>query len=1315
MPTINRERVRKLLQAFDFRTLFIEEMGWSLIRNARLTPLQMNGVELTRTPIAEMSGVTVFEIAPTSGKAPIPDAKTRREVYKQIEGIAHENLLIFVDAQPLNKRTQSLWYWVKREGNKLTPREHLYLKDQPGDLFLSKLDNMVIELDELRDDGTIPITNVTAKLSASLDVEKVTKRFYTEFSNLRVEFIDFIEGIEREADRFWYASVLLNRLMFVYFLQKKGFIQDNTHYLDQKLETSKARGANLYYSEFLKALFFEGFAKPEDQRSAEAKALLGPIKYLNGGLFLPHKLEIDYPSIHIPDVAFSNVLGLFGDYSWHLDDTPGANDNEINPDVLGYIFEKYINQKAFGAYYTRTEITQYLCERTINAVIVDKVNAESERQYSDIADILLKLDADLCRKLLRILPTLSILDPACGSGAFLVAAMKTMLNIYAAVYGKIPFLNDINLKTELSKITSGHRSFNYHVRKNIITDNLYGVDIMEEATEIARLRLFLFLVSSAQSVDELEPLPNIDFNIMSGNSLIGLLAVDEKRFDDKRSDPDGRTQQVLFGGENAKKYQTILAEKNRLLTIYRDPEDKFPADAKQQTNMLATLRADIEAHKAEAYATLDTILLDDFHALKIKYEQAQANSKSVKRALALADIQVLDPFHWGYEFDEIIGTRGGFDVIITNPPWEVFEADSKEFFKRFDMLIQKKKIDIKTWEKQRAQMLQDTEVMRAWLEYESSYPHVSAYFKKSPQFSRQHAEVDGKSVARKINLYLLFTEQCYNLLRLNGRCGIVIPSGIYTDLGAKGLREMLFDSTQVTGLFGFENRKTIFEGVDSRFKFVVLTFEKGGSTAEFPVAFMRLEVAELEQFPTSGSLNMQVDLIYRLSPDSLSIPEFKSGVDMTIAEKAGRFPLLGEDIQEKWSAHFKQEFNMTSDSYLFYPEFSPDRLPLYEGKMIHQFTHRWSEGRLKYWLNERESRVALIGKQKDRGQKLGYQNYRLAYRRIGRNMDERTMIATILPQNTFASESFHVIDPNRLSYTEQLFLVSVLNSFVIDYILRQKVTANLSMYFTYSLPIPRFAAGEAFFDALVEYATRLICTTPEFDALAQEVGIGSHANGVTDPAERARLRAEIDGIVARLYRLTEAEFTHILSTFPLVSEEVKLAALEAFRATPPLLEDNAPEAVVLGESLEMLVRQLQDAHIQGEVRKALNILPLDADSGVFKVSKLFEEMTKRYFMALIGQGLLLGKGGTPLTMGKPPVLADMIDILVSNNRLTERPALEILRVERNAGAHKVRPKDEQDELGRTGEMYVRWYIYYLSMFEQRILDLSGTAPTSSNP
>ena len=1140
MP-MNREKIRQQLQNFNFKQLFADS-NWAVV-NTRPQPLP--GTPWLYTQIAEMSRVGIYEVTPLSGHTPLPDAKTRAALHSHIEALhARENLVIFTDAAQPAERTQSLWYWVKYDGQKKAPREHLYLKGQPGDLFLSKLDNLFIDMDELRDDGTISLLATIGKLSASMDVERVTKKFYTEFSALRVQFIDLIEGIEREADRFWYASVLLNRLMFVYFLQKRGFIQKNTRYLDDKLAESQARGSDLFYTDFLTALFFQGFALPPEKRTPEARRLLGEIRYLNGGLFLPHQLETKYPDIRIPDRAFENVLGLFGRYSWHLDDTPGAQDNEINPDVLGYIFEKYINQKAFGAYYTRSEITQYLCERTINAVIVDKLNAVSERQYGDIGDVLLKLDADVCRKLLAILPTLSILDPACGSGAFLVAAMKTLLDVYAAVYGKIRFLSDTNLSAHLRDIDQHHPSINYYIRKRIITDNLYGVDIMEEATEIARLRLFLFLVSSAQTVEQLEPLPNIDFNIMCGNSLIGLLKVDETRF-------NAAGQADLFAGANAARYRRALDEKNRLIDLYRKTSSL--------TDDLSSLRGQIEAHKRDAYDTLDGILLGDFQTLNIRYEQAQADGKAKKRPLVLADIRALTPFHWGYEFDRIVGERGGFDVIITNPPWEVFKPNSKEFFADYSDVISKNNMRIEDFDVEQERLLQNTEIQAAWLDYLSRFPHVSSFYRSAAQFANQISIVNGKKAGTDINLYKVFTEQTHNLLRKGGRCGIVIPSGIYTDLGAKQLREVLFTQSQIDSLFGLSNERFLFEGVDHRFKIALLVFSKGGSTQKFEAAFRinpREAVAptQLDTFLHSESQHLQISvpLIRKTSPDSLSIAEVKSEMDVTISEKMLKFPLLGDAVPGKWAVKFGAEFHMTNDSHLFRTEPAPGRLPLYEGKMIWQFAASYAEPR--YWVDEKAGRQAVIGARgMDKGQKLDYEYYRLAYRSVASSTNERTFISSILPRNVFCGHSLNVAVLEDAS--DGLVVLSFLDSYIFDYIIRQKVTTNLTMFFVYQTPFPRLTAGDPYFAPLVERAARLICTTPEFDDLAREVGLTPNPSpkgegsryGVTEVGERARLRAEIDGMVAHLYGLTEAEFTHILGTFPLVSEAVKAATLQAYR------------------------------------------------------------------------------------------------------------------------------------------------------------------------
>ena len=1145
---IDLEYARNRLKEFDFARLFIEELGWSQPPDCRPVPMRHGEAAFTRRQIAQLAGVVVFEIEPVDGERRIPDAKARAALHKEIAARHHENLLIFVDGQ----RSQSLWYWVKREQGKSYPRDHIFVRGQSGDLFLSKLNAMVFDLGDFDAAGNIPLLEVTDRLKAALDIERVTKKFYSEFQDQHIAFLDLIEGIDDDRDRHWYASVLLNRMMFIYFLQRKLFLDNGDgEYLQNKLAQSQKKGKDRFYDRFLKPLFFEGFAKPEGQRTDEAKALLGKIKYLNGGLFLPHPVEQKYPGIAVPDRAFENLLGLFARYSWNLNDTPGGADNEINPDVLGYIFEKYINQKAFGAYYTRTEITEYLCERTIHRLVLDAVNTPpglpgaaglKPRRYDSVGDLLLDLDAPLCHLLLQdVLPKLSLLDPACGSGAFLVAAMKTLINLYSAVIGKIKFLNDRALTDWLAQTEKQHRSINYFIKKSIITFNLFGVDIMEEATEIARLRLFLALVASAETVDDLEPLPNIDFNILPGNSLIGMMRVDDKVF-------DARNKQGAKGGNlfQQKTYREVLEEKNRLIEFYRRAAD-YAED-------LSAVRDKIQARKAEAAAILDELLLAAFIALDIRFEQAtwdhkkNKQGKSVKRALTMDDIRRLHPFHWGYEFDQVINERGGFDAIITNPPWEIFKPNAKEFFEDYSDLVTKKKMTIHEFEAKQAELLKEKDIGPAWLEYLSGYPHVSAFYRSAPQYRNQISIVNGKKAGSDINLYKLFTEQCFNLLRPGGQCGIVIPSGIYTDLGTKQLRTMLFEQGEVTGLFCVENRKEVFENVHRSFKFVVLTFAKGGRTKSFPAAFMRHDVAELDRFPAQGAIDISVELVKRLSPDSLSVMEFKNETDVTICKKALQFPLLGEDVPGRWKVRITAEFHMTNDSGLFRPAPGRGRLPLYEGKMIWHFDHRFAEPR--YWVDEKEGRAALLGRTPDDGQLLDYQAYRLGFRDVAASTNERAAIAAIIPRERFAGNTLPVhipTAPGAPNGRELLFLLGIFDSFVFDWLIRGKITNHLNMFYVYQMPIPRLTAKDKAFGPVVARAARLICTTPEFDNLAKEVGLGTHKRGATEPAERNRLRAELDGLIAHLYGLTEDEFAYILTTFPLVPDPVKVAAHNAYR------------------------------------------------------------------------------------------------------------------------------------------------------------------------
>ena len=1123
---LNPRTAREHLQAFRFADLFIEDLGWNHPDGGKPMAIEQDGVAWKATEISQLSGFRVFEVAAVDADTPFPDAKTQQAIWKRVAPHAVENLLIFVDAE----RTRSAWLWMKREGSadsptrraKTHPRRHHYLKGQPGDLFLSKLASLVVDLSELDEDGNIPITETAKRVRAGLDIETVTKAFFKDFQEEHGKLLEAIEGIPDPGERRWYASVLLNRLMFIWFLQKKGFLDvgrakdGNKNYLPEKLAASQDTGKNRFFSRFLRDLFFEGFAKTEEKRDIIGEVPLGDIPYLNGGLFLPHGIEAriegealftqPYAKIKVPDQVFGDLFALFGRYSWSLNDTPGGDDREINPDVLGYIFEKYINQKEFGAYYTRPEITDYLCEQTIHQLVLDRINDgyasrkklhetdpktfPAPRRYETIEDLLLHATGPVAQKVLQdILPRLSLLDPACGSGAFLVAALKTLLNLYTALIGRCEALAHQPVLQWIATERKQHKApAAYWLKKKIVTENLYGVDLMEEATEIAKLRLFLSLVASAEKRSELEPLPNIEFNILPGNSLIGLLHVDPTKFDSssKIQNPKSsivnpgsksrfkqsilpitvtyeealgfttettlapttrETQQAHIAVKQAAKYDELLRRKNERIDLYKKSTSLFKD--------LAALKRDIDALKSEAREILDQLLLDQFQALGIQYEQAtwdatkKKEGKPEKRPLKIADIQALEPFHWAYEFDEIIVNRGGFDAIITNPPWDVFQTNEKEFYQNYAPSIQRKSLRIEEWIEQREKMMEDEVIQKEWLDYASRFPHQWAYFKRAECYQNQISIVDGKAVGNKPNLYNLFTEHCFRLVNKGSYCGIVIPSGIYTDLGSKQLRLMLFDQTEITGLFCFENRKGIFEGVHRSFKFVVLTFRVGGETSNFPAAFMRNDVADLQSFPSFDSLLVPVDLIKKLSPDSFSVIEFKVQTDIEISTKMLRWPLLfGDD--EGWNLElYGEELNMTRSSKFFLNQ--PTDFPLYEGGIIRQFDDRYAEPRS--WVKETDLREVFRGKRVKRIDGLkkcppdllnDYEVPRLAIRKIASNTNERTLIVGLLPANSFTGHSLSVHFPFwhkkdkynqlRFSYLELMILMAALNSFVVDFI-----------------------------------------------------------------------------------------------------------------------------------------------------------------------------------------------------------------------------------------------------------------------------------------
>ncbi|MFC6801501.1 hypothetical protein ACFQDE_06975 [Deinococcus caeni] len=247
-----------------------------------------------------------------------------------------------------------------------------------------------------------------------------------------------------------------------------------------------------------------------------------------------------------------------------------------------------------------------------------------------------------------------------------------------------------------------------------------------------------------------------------------------------------------------------------------------------------------------------------------------------------------------------------------------------------------------------------------------------------------------------------------------------------------------------------------------------------------------------------------------------------------------------------WNLKLTREFDMTNDSHLFHTQPAPGRLPLYEGKMIHQFRSDYASP--QYWLDKTSALSEL--KIRDNGE-YDYSSCRLGYRAVASSTNEFSLIAGIVPRNSFTGNSLITSQSGGQSPEEMIFVAAALNSFVCNWTIRQKVTTNINMFYVYQTPIPRLTPADPTFRPIVTAAAKLICTTPEFDDLAKAAGLQGHTDGVTDDAGRAALRAELDARVAHLYGLSESEFTHILGTFPLVDQAVKDAALAEFRRLAP--------------------------------------------------------------------------------------------------------------------------------------------------------------------
>jgi len=338
------------------------------------------------------------------------------------------------------------------------------------------------------------------KWADAFDVEKVTRKFYEDYEEIFENLQTQIIGLTDDEDKKLFVQTLMNRLLFLRFVERKGWLRFGTddrpqNYL-QKLLQAGPIGRQSWYNSRLKVLFFEGMAKPEHNK----QEIVGQVPYLNGGLF--EKQSLDDRVTDIPNDAFEPILGeegLFYRYNFTVEEsTPLDIDVAVDPEMLGKVFEKLVNRRRdTGSYYTPRTIVSFMCREAIKGYLGRKYsNLIDERNVSAVS-------VPQARGLLAKLDNVEIVDPACGSGAYLLGMLHELYDLTS--------LLDTRAQTQTPKD-------DYHRKLSIIQNNLYGVDLDDFAINIARLRLWLSLAVEFEG-DTPEPLPNLDFKIESGDSL----------------------------------------------------------------------------------------------------------------------------------------------------------------------------------------------------------------------------------------------------------------------------------------------------------------------------------------------------------------------------------------------------------------------------------------------------------------------------------------------------------------------------------------------------------------------------------------------------------------------------------------------------------------------------------------------------------------------------------------------------------------------------------------------------------------------------
>lgn len=801
------------------------------------------------------------------------------------------------------------------------------------------------------------------------------------------------------------------------------------------------------------------------------------------------------------------------------------------------------SRKSTASFYTPESITKFLCQEALQESIKTTLNDKNILRFK-------------------------ILDNACGSGHFLIESLNAITKIVLESFDSFPSFKTL-YEREKDNITQNITEYipDYQIDESDIIKRLllkrviFGVDVNPFSIELSKLSLWIdsFIFGT--------PLSFLEHHIKCGNALIGTSIADFKQNTLTKSkglflqDLDSKfnaLQEVFYKLDSIKDSTEIDIKESKRL--YQDEILPTLTKLNLYLNYQNTKHFIKDPQERQPLLALQQAGLESLEQNKEAKELIESYAKTYRF------------FNYEIEFPEIVsdGVFIGFDIIIGNPPWDKTKFSDSDFFPQFisnyRTLSNSKKEEIK-------KNLLAKPYIKAQYEREKAFiQSVNDYYKESYPLSSGSG--DG-------NLFRFFVEKNLHLLAKNATLNYVLPSALMLEEGSLSLRKEILEHKRLNFFYSFENREGIFNDVHRSYKFALMQVQntQADSTHKIKTMFYKTNIDSV--YDTNNIIETNLEEIATLSPIQLALQEVRDKKDLEILAKCYT---SFKPLSLEW-LDFRNELHMTADKDLFIESYSDDLLPLYEGKMIHQFNAEFGEP--TYFLDSTSFDKRLRSKEIHRlKQDLGinskeYENilktlsnsqsvevledslicydrefFRLGFRAVASDTNERTLIFSLLPKNVgfghsmfantpkkYALDSNGGITTQSVSYKRILFALGICNSLVVDYIARGMVQINVSKTYLERIPLPQPSDEELESNASYKeiYTTALLLQlyndkAGHFKELQSAFGIDKAQIPSTQKAYDT-LRARLDIHIAKLYGLSKEEFCAMLESFKVLHDK----------------------------------------------------------------------------------------------------------------------------------------------------------------------------------